>query len=76
MSTPIKIRQQFQVNFNFDLIFTQNLFDIQNKILVNLLSQSQLGKCRALIVIDKGVNESHPKLKITYCQQHSKFSHF
>jgi len=63
MSSTKKIRQQFQVNFNFDLIFTQRLFDVQNNILVNLLSQNQLEKGKAIIVIDKGVTESHPKLK-------------
>lgn len=63
MSTTKKIRQQFQVNFNFDLIFTKNLFDVQNKILVNLLSQDQLERGKAIIVIDKGVTESHPELK-------------
>jgi 3-dehydroquinate synthase len=58
-----KIRQQFQVNFSFDLIFTRNLFDIDNSILVDVLSQNQIGKSKALMVIDKGVAESHPSLK-------------
>ena len=58
-----KIRQQFQVNFSFDLIFTSNLFDIDNSILVDVLSQNQIGRSKALMVIDQGVVESHPNLK-------------
>lgn len=56
------IRQQFQVNFNFDLIFTQHLFDISNKILLDLLSQNNSGKTKALVVLDQGVSEMHPML--------------
>jgi len=63
MSKTKKIRQQFQVNFGFDLIFTEHLFDVQNKTLANLFSQNQLRKSKAIIVVDKGVTEFHPKLK-------------
>lgn len=57
-----KIRQEFQVNFSFDLIFTSNLFDSENSILVDVLSQNQIGKSKVLMVVDEGVAESHPDL--------------
>ncbi len=63
MSKTKKIKQHFQVNFNFDLIFTQNLFDVQNKILANLLSQNLLKKSKVIVVVDQGVTKLHPNLK-------------
>lgn len=63
MSETKIIKQQFQVNFNFDLVFTKNIFDVKNKILMNLLAQTHAKKSKALIVIDQGVLEFHPKLK-------------
>lgn len=58
-----KIRQQFQVNYNFDLIFTQHLFDVHNRTLANLFPQNQQKKNKAIIVVDQGVTDCHPKLK-------------
>lgn len=58
-----KIRQHFQVNYNFDLIFTQHLFDVHNRTLANLFSQHQQKKSKAIIVVDQGVTDCHPKLK-------------
>ena len=63
MSNTKIIKQQFQVNFNFDLIFTQRLFDIQNKTLVDLFSATPLKKRKAIVIIDQGVSDLHPKLK-------------
>ena len=58
-----KIRQQFQVNYNFDLIFTQHLFDVHNRTLANLFPQNHQKKNKAIIVVDQGVTDCHPKLK-------------
>ena len=63
MSKTKTIRQSIQVNFNFDLIFTQNLFEIQNKTLANLFSQNQLKKSKAIVIVDNGMILFHPKLK-------------
>lgn len=57
-----KIRQQFQVNFSFDLMFTSNLFNTENSILIDVLSQKQIGKSKVLMVVDQGVLEAHPAL--------------
>ena len=62
MSETRKIRQQFQVNFDFDLIFTNNLFDSNNNTLLELLTPELAASSKALVVVDKGVSESHPKL--------------
>lgn len=63
MSETKIIKQQFQVNFNFDLIFTSNLFEIKNKILVDLVSQNDSKNTKAIVIVDQGVSELHPKLK-------------
>lgn len=62
MSEAKIIKQQFQVNFNFDLIFTSKLFEIENKILVNLLSNKQSEITKGIVIVDQGVSESHPNL--------------
>ncbi len=61
MSETKIIKQQFQVNFNFDLIFTSKLFGLENKILVNLLSQNGSKNTKSMVIVDQGVSESHPK---------------
>lgn len=58
-----KIRQQFQVNFDFDLIFTKHIFDTNNSTLLDLLSPGVTTISKALIVVDQGVSNLHPKLK-------------
>lgn len=57
------IRQQFQINFSYDLIFTSRLFDLNNTILVDLLATNQIEKSKVLVVLDYGVSQVHPKLK-------------
>ncbi len=69
-----KIRQQFQVNFSFDLIFTSFLFDTKNSILADVLSKNQIGKSKVLMVVDQGVAEAHPTLNASiksYFDDHS-----
>lgn len=63
MSETKIIKQQFQVNFNFDLIFTSELFSNENDILVNLLSRNGSKNTKAIAIVDQGVSESHPFLK-------------
>jgi 3-dehydroquinate synthase len=65
MSEIKKIRQQFQVNFDFDLIFTRHLFNTNNSTLLDLLSPGLATKSKALVVVDQGVSNSHPNLKKT-----------
>ncbi|SFZ90914.1 3-dehydroquinate synthase [Flaviramulus basaltis] len=57
------IKQSFQVNFDFNLIFTSKLFETDNNILVDLLSSNSTSKTKAIVVVDTGVIDSHPQLK-------------
>ncbi len=61
MNIPKTIKQSFQVNFEFDLIFTSFLFKITNNILVDLLSNQET-KTKAFIVLDNGVSKCWPEL--------------
>lgn len=63
MSDVKIIKQEFQVNFNFDLIFTSNLFDQKNDVLVNVLDSSSSRNTKVVIVVDEGVSLAHPQLK-------------
>ena len=58
------LKQQFQVPFSYQVIFTKHLFDLSNKTLCDFISnfgQSDFRK-RILFVIDKGVADAHPTL--------------
>ena len=58
------IKQSFQVNFDFNLIFTSQLFAIDNTILSDLLlGNASLSKGKAIVVIDQGVIDAHPLLE-------------
>ena len=58
------LQQQFQVPFQYQVIFTKHLFEPSNKTLCDFISnfgQSNFRK-RILFVIDKGVADAHPSL--------------
>ena len=57
------IKQSFQVNFDFNLIFTSQLFSIENTILTEILADNtSLSKGKAIVVVDQGVIDAHPSL--------------
>ena len=62
MSRESVIEQNFQVNFHFKVVFTEDLFDTNNTILYNLLSKAP-EKSKALVVVDTGVLEAHRMLE-------------
>lgn len=71
MTIPNIIKQSFQVQINFDLIFTSHLFNIENTVLVNTLKKEVPSK--VMIVLDSGVANAHPQLKQqiqTYFKHH------
>lgn len=70
MSLPKKIKQSFQVQISFDLIFTSHLFENNNSILLDTLVKNNTAK--SLIVIDDGVSKAHPALKENI---HNYFNH-
>lgn len=62
------IKQSFQVNFDFNLTFTNQLFKIDNVILTGLLSGNTPSfKGKAIVVIDQGVIDAHPLLEESIC---------
>jgi len=63
MSTTKIIKQQFQVSINFDLIFTEGVFDNKNLILKELLSNDTFVNGKAIVIVDKGVSDAHTLLK-------------
>ncbi|WP_420399690.1 3-dehydroquinate synthase [Flagellimonas sp.] len=56
------LEQKFQVNFQFKVLFTHNIFDVENTILQKLLSENALNTSKALVVVDSGVKQAHPTL--------------
>jgi len=62
MQITQKIKQQFQVNIEFDLLFTNNLFHPDNTILQNILSRDAKKKSKAIVIIDEGVSKSNKDL--------------
>lgn len=67
------IKQSFQVNFNFNLIFTSQIFSTDNNILTNLLSKNTSTQSKAVIVVDQGVINAHPQLEESI---HNYFKHY
>ncbi len=58
------LEQKFQVDFHFNVIFTQAVFDIENPLLYKLLVEKKtVSKSKILIAVDSGVINSHPHLK-------------
>lgn len=58
------INQAFQVPYSFNIVFTQNLFSLDNKEFINFLSNfgDTSFQKKILFLIDKGVAEKHPYL--------------
>jgi len=54
------IRQSFSVPFEYQVLFTNQLFHTTNSLLADLLKSEQ--KPKVYYVIDNGVSEAHPKL--------------
>ncbi|WP_396637330.1 3-dehydroquinate synthase [Maribacter sp. R77961] len=57
------IRQSFSVQYEYQLFFTQGLFQIGNSILLDVLkSYKKEAPIKLLFIIDNGVSEAHPEL--------------
>jgi len=57
------IRQSFSVQYEYQLFFTQGLFQIGNSILLDVLkSYKKEAPIKLLFIIDSGVSEAHPEL--------------
>lgn len=57
------IQQRFSVSFDYDVLFTEGLFQPDNPMLANLvLAQGEAGPKKIAVVIDAGVLMHHPSL--------------
>lgn len=76
MNTPKIVKQTFQVNFDFDLIYTSKLFEIDNDILLNLISNKNTDTpSKAIMIVDSGVTKAHSNLNkniLNYFETHKK----
>jgi 3-dehydroquinate synthase len=58
-----KIKQKVPVSFSYDVIFTEGLFNVDNKIFANLIATASPEVARkVLFVLDKGMYDCHPNL--------------
>ena len=67
------LKQSFTVSYQYDVHFTQNLFDVDNSTFINTLDTSK-GPKKVLFCVDQGVIDHHPQLlaKIKhYCDHHA-----
>jgi 3-dehydroquinate synthase len=69
------ISQEFSVAFQYNTFFTEGLFQIENPLFRDFISQDgTMGKRKLLFVIDSGVHEAHPDLQkqiVEYCFNYS-----
>jgi len=57
------IKQSFSVSFNYDVVFTRDLFSSENKALVDVVNADGLNNIhKVAFVIDQGVVDKHPNL--------------
>ena len=66
----MKQKQQFSVQFEYDVHYTENLFSLENDVLAEVLGQNAT---KALVVVDAGLLKVFPNLKsniTTWMQAH------
>lgn len=57
------LRQHFSVEYNYQVHFTEQVFDINNTLLANVLTEFNLfNNSRLLFVADEGAHQHHPGL--------------
>ena len=58
------IKQRFQVEYNYSVFFTENLFDIDNTILKDFFSnyKEEGFQRKAIVIVDAGFSACHPNL--------------
>ena len=69
------IKQSFQVQYDYQLYFTSGLFQLENRLFVDLISDYKPNEAvKLLFVLDEGVERHHPELKqqiSAYCKINS-----
>ncbi len=69
------ISQEFSVPFSYQTFFTQGMFQLENVLFRDLISQDGAsGRRKLLFVLDNGVHEAHPTLQrqiVDYCMAYA-----
>ncbi len=69
------IEQKFNVSYFYKIFFTKNLFDINNKIFLNIIKKKKERK-KIIVIIDNGIlkyNEFIIEKIINYCNYYNEF---
>lgn len=70
------INQNFQIKFNYKILFTKNVFNKKNKILLKALNEHTKTKKNIIIFIDKNILKIKPNIEkniISYCNVYKKY---
>ncbi len=69
------IKQSFSVKYEYQLLFTQGVFHIDNSIFVDTIATYKPNEAvKVFFVIDKGLSDAHPDILMqieAYCKSHS-----
>jgi 3-dehydroquinate synthase len=57
------IKQSFQIRFKYNIIFTTDIFNTNNKTIINILNKLNKNKKKVLLFIDKNVYKTNDYLK-------------
>lgn len=68
------INQNFNVKFSYNVLFTENVFSLENKILFNALVDNLSKKNKVIVFIDKNVVLSHKLIVNDIINYFKKFS--
>ncbi len=67
------INQSFKIDFNYDIFFTNNVFDVKNNTLINILNKNKKSKKNLILFIDKNLYNKHTDL-IHNIEQYAKIN--
>lgn len=70
------IKQSFQIQFNYDIVFTNDVFNIKNKTLLNILNKKNKSIKKIIIFIDKNIYLKNNDIKdkiIAFFKQNKKY---
>src|SRR5690606_10081412 len=75
-SPQVAVRQQsFSVEYQFPVIFCRGVFDLDNRVLVDIMSQFEpRRRHRILVFVDDGVSSTRPSLSgeiMTFAERHA-----
>ena len=69
---PSSIQQQFTVSFQYDVYFTEQLFDPNNSLLAEIIAaDGQKGPRKFVVIVDDGLLPHHPHL-LSQIEQYSQ----